>query len=117
MAKIQDVGTLVWPYVPTAENPCDLGTRGVASPISFDQFWLKGPKWLTSIEEWPEKVEVKETAEAQTEALSGKDVALLQKQGNHNSQETWAEELMQKHKYWKLLKITAFIRRFFGNWD
>ena len=110
VAKIQDLGTFVWHYVPTTENPSDLGTRGVA-PARIDQFWLKGPKWLTSVEEWPEKVEVRETAEAQTEALPRRDAALLQKQGNQNSQETWAEELIQKHKYWKLLRITAFISR------
>ena len=114
VAKIQDLGTFVWHYVSTTENPSDLGTRGVA-PARIDQFWLKGPKWLTSVEEWPEKVEVRETAEAQTEALPRKNAALLQKQGNQNSQETWAEELIQKHKYWKLLRITAFIKRFIGN--
>ena len=93
MAKIQDLGTFVWHYVPTAVNPSDLGTRGVA-PARIDQFWLKGPKWLVSVENWPEKVEVKETAEAQTEALPREDAALLQKQGNQKSQETWAKELI-----------------------
>jgi len=109
VAKIQDLGTFVWHYVPTAQNPSDLGSRGIA-PARIDHFWMKGPEWLGNVEEWPEKVEVKETAEAQTEALPRKEAALLQKQEDQNFQETWTEELLQKHKYWKLLRITAFIR-------
>ena len=62
-------------------NTSDLGTRGIA-PATIDQFWMKGPEWLGNVEEWPEKVEVKETAEAQTEALPRKEAAPLQKQGD-----------------------------------
>ena len=43
-------------YVPTAENPADLLTRGL-SLESFKQnleFWLKGPEWIRSeIVKWP----------------------------------------------------------------
>ena len=43
-------------YVPTADNPADLLTRGL-SLVSFKQnldFWLKGPNWIRSEDiKWP----------------------------------------------------------------
>ena len=109
VAKIQDLETFVWHYVPTEQNPSDLGTRGIV-PARIDHFWMKAPEWLGNVEEWPEKVEVKETAEAQTKALPRKEAALLQKQEDQNFQETWTEELLQKYKYWKLLRKVAKTR-------
>ena len=113
VAKINDCGNFTWHYVPTAQNPSDLGTRGV-SPSRIDQFWLKGPDWLTHADKWPELVQVQETVEVQTEA-SRREQTFLGREETQHSPDEWANELLQKHEYWKLLRITAFTLRFFSN--
>ena len=54
--RVKKIGELtesaVWRFVPTTENPSDLGTRGVA-PDKLKTFWLKGPSWLSNESERP----------------------------------------------------------------
>ena len=51
---------LEWRYVPTHENPSDLGSRGGAV-TQTNELWWNGPKWLSKPEEWPENVSTKAT--------------------------------------------------------
>lgn len=44
IGELTESGT--WRYVPTTQNPSDLGTRGSASN-KLKEFWLKGPSWLS----------------------------------------------------------------------
>ncbi|XP_064622588.1 uncharacterized protein LOC135484829 [Lineus longissimus] len=56
-----------WRYVPTAENPADLLTRGLTvSQLSYNTLWWQGPAFLTEDPTmWPEnKVEKKQPSEA-----------------------------------------------------
>ena len=39
------IGDAKWLYVPTKENPSDLGTRGV-SPEKLSSLWFNGSTWL-----------------------------------------------------------------------
>ena len=42
-------------YVPTAQNPADLPTRGLTvSELQQSKLWWSGPEWLTSSQDnWP----------------------------------------------------------------
>ncbi|XP_012214798.1 uncharacterized protein [Linepithema humile] len=43
-----------WHYVPTAQNPADVISRGVTTKkLLSDELWWHGPRWLSSKEEWP----------------------------------------------------------------
>lgn len=46
-------------YVPTSENPADLGTRGVTSEeLNNSDLWWHGPAWITDNEdEWPKQLD------------------------------------------------------------
>ena len=41
-----------WKYIPTKENPSDLGTRGVKAE-RLTRFWYEGPSWLGNGGDWP----------------------------------------------------------------
>ena len=43
-----------WNYVPSADNPADLLTRGITfQQLSSSTIWQHGPPWLLSVENWP----------------------------------------------------------------
>ena len=110
---INNFGMTNWRYVPTNQNASDLGTRGVP-PSKIGDFWLKGPKWLSTIKEWPNQPELVETPELLTEKVSQrKELTLLEKQ--FLSQQEWCSKIISSQPYTRLLRITAFIRRFVGN--
>ena len=49
---IKETDFITWHYVPTKDNPSDLGSRGVQSnKISAN--WFKGPDWIASKKDWP----------------------------------------------------------------
>uniref|UniRef100_A0A1I8NJ86 Integrase catalytic domain-containing protein n=1 Tax=Musca domestica TaxID=7370 RepID=A0A1I8NJ86_MUSDO len=53
VSEISELPNTQWSYVPTKENPADLGSRGVLS-IERDSIWWKGPTWLQKTsDEWP----------------------------------------------------------------
>ena len=59
---IQDKKYLHWHHVPTADNPSDQGSRGMV-PSKMGELWFRGPKWLSTHEEWPNQPEVTENSE------------------------------------------------------
>ena len=45
-------GSMKWHYIPTKENPSDIGSREVhLDKLSSNCF--KGPEWIASEEHWP----------------------------------------------------------------
>jgi hypothetical protein len=62
--KIHQHPNTTWHYVPTKENPADLGSRGTNQLT--DQ-WISGPRWLPNQEQWPESPVIEQTMESQTE--------------------------------------------------
>nr|XP_047129480.1 uncharacterized protein LOC124809432 [Hydra vulgaris] len=59
-----------WLYVPTKENPSDLGTRGV-SPEKLSSLWFNGPIWLSYKENWPNQSEIFDKYCSKGERLDG----------------------------------------------
>ncbi|XP_070573985.1 uncharacterized protein [Ptychodera flava] len=46
--KIDELTESKWRYVPTAENPSNLGTRGSA-PSRLGKMWFQGPSWQVKV--------------------------------------------------------------------
>ena len=109
---IHDLGEWQWHYVPTDQNPSDLGTRGVP-PANLGDFWFKGPQWLSDIHFWPIQPEIAETEQAARESLPRKKEQTLMVQ--ENDRHDWGNSLIQKFSYWKLLCVTALVKRFADN--
>eukprot|EP00794_Sanderia_malayensis_P020989 gene20989-23041_t len=113
---IQDLGKWVWHHVPTKENPSDLGTRGIP-PAKLDEFWFKGPNWLINEEFWPNQQEITQTKEAVAEIIPKQTEKTLLATANevNTEQQEWTNGILQKYGYWKLCRITAWMKRFTDN--
>ena len=77
--------------------------------------WFQGPSWLSSPDKWPQQPEVSETSETPRESVKPKfEKQLLAKEEGEKNVTT--DTLLHKYaSYWKLLRLTAFVRRFIEN--
>lgn len=107
--KIEELTDSSWKYVPTSENPSDLGTRG-AAPDKLTQLWFKGPSWISDEEENPKQPAIVETDEAKLER-GKKEALMLTEDKTQETLKRWSG-LLNKFPYWKLLRITAYVRHF-----
>ena len=86
---------VVWHYVPTADDPADLASRG--GHIEHADLWWHGPRWLASPELWPVDALNEPSEESQTEAK------LVQKVlGVAVNKKNEVEEVLHKFQYRKL---------------
>ena len=109
---IKDLGKFTWRYVPTDQNPSDLGTRGILV-VKLNEFWFKGPNWLSNEMKWPKQPEIVETTDATEEIIATGERMLLEQ--NSDISTRMYHSLLTKFKFSKLLRITAFIKRFIYN--
>lgn len=102
--KINSHKGVAWRYVPTADNPADLASRG-GHVEKADLRW-DGPRWLASSELWPVDVLNEPSEESQTEAK------LVQKvMGVAVNEENEVEEVLHKFQLQKAVRICAWLRR------
>ena len=71
MNKINDHKDVKWHYIPTKDNPADLGSRGTKQ---LSELWRNGPEWLSSPKNWPASQVIKSTTESQAEEKMGRDI-------------------------------------------
>lgn len=112
--KIRELTNSTWRYVPSAENPSDLGTRGSA-PDKLGTLWFKGPSWLTDRSCEPQQPEIPETDEIKSEKSQTNNqeaMLLIGEAANNEVGRDWAENLLNKWKYWRILRTTAYVQRF-----
>ena len=136
--KINELSHGKWRYVPTTDNPSDLGTRGIP-PVKLGDLWFKGPSWLPDRDNWPEQPEIVETNDALTEKVKPKlkctsmmsrsesrdfiqphpeEEVLGCSAGDSSTKQLTQEfmnEMLQRFNYWKMLRISAWIQRFKRN--
>ncbi|XP_070567225.1 uncharacterized protein [Ptychodera flava] len=114
--KVKKIGELTeskWRYVPTAENPSNLGTRGSA-PSRLGTILFQGPSWLSSEGDRPVQPEIFKSEGAKSEKKSTKktEVMLLLEDAIQNETIAWSQELLSKFKFWKILRITSYMKHF-----
>ena len=68
VAAIHEAINVEWNYVPTNENPSDLGKRGV-TPENLGTNWFNGPSWMANREQWPRQPDITATTETNTEHI------------------------------------------------
>ena len=103
VAEIQRLTTpSIWKHIRSQENPADLGSRGVM-PIELvnDMLWWHGPTFLTT-NTWQE--------ESNESVIIDTDLGLRRKQVHVTTRE---DTIIDKFStLTKLIRITAYIRRF-----
>ena len=106
--KINSHQRVTWHYVPSAENPADLGSRG--GHVHGADLWWHGPEWLATPERWPADVLNEPSDESQAEA---KLVSKVLKVAVNDKNEI--EEMLYKFQLQKAIRICAWMRRFAHN--
>ena len=65
VSKIQQHREVKWHYVPTSENPADLGSRG--GRVVSHTLWSQSPPLLSKAEKWPPDIILKASPETEKE--------------------------------------------------
>ena len=106
--KINSHKEVTWRYVPTAENPADLASRG--RHVEKADLWWHGPKWLGFPEHWPADVLNEQSEESQTE------VKLVQKVlGVAVNEKNEIAEVLHRFQLQKAVRICVWMQRFAHN--
>ncbi|CAK5009785.1 unnamed protein product [Meloidogyne enterolobii] len=67
LEEIRGQKEIIWRYVPTQNNPADLGTRGCTmEELKNNKLWWEGPSFLKDMNQWP-PIEMKAEEESQDE--------------------------------------------------
>ena len=108
VAKIQAAKDITWHYVPTEDNPADLGSRGG----QLSTKWLKGPSWLQERTLWPPNPVINPSKETQAEAKITRVVLAAAAQ---EAQTSTHFKLLEKFTLKKALRVSAWVKRFLHN--
>jgi len=110
--RVSEIQTLTegmtWRHVRTKSNPADLVSRGMTTTdLKESTFWWNGPTFLKQHDfQWPTELSITPAAD-QLEWRPTRFTLLVKR--NDNS-------LLNQYSRWtKLLRVTAFIRRFIHN--
>eukprot|EP00794_Sanderia_malayensis_P013528 gene13528-biopygen10795 len=99
-----------WRYVPTEDNPADIGSR-VENRIQGNQVWMKGPEWLATPEKWPEMIVAESNEEADSEKQMIKEIMQVAIERKLDE----IDSLLERKGWWRTIKILAWIHRFVKN--
>ena len=109
VSKIQQHSFIQWRYVLSDQNPADLGSRGGRVDKSA-KLWWEGPAWLAEPKSWPPDIVTVATSETQAEAKVVREALFVTK-----TEDDVLNETLEKHGYWKAIRIVAWIARFLSN--
>ena len=110
--KILERNDINWQYVPTRDNPVDLGSRG-SLLTKIPEIWLKRPSWLQAKENWPRQPNTKPSVESEKEVKISKEhksivITIVEIQDDFDL-------ILDKFNLHKVLRISAWIQRFINN--
>ena len=71
--KILSHEFIEWKYVPTKQNPVEIGSQGI-SISKLGDLWWKGPTWLSNISLWPRQPTIGPKTESQVECKAIKEI-------------------------------------------
>ena len=97
----------IWRYVPTGENPADIGSRG-SRDLQDNSTWFTGPRWLTNQNEWPKEITTSSADVPQSENKVIKKILQATVQRDPDS----IDELVERMSIGKTLRLLAWVRRF-----
>ncbi len=109
--KIKEHDRVRWHYVPTKQNPADLGSRG--GDVSKNELWLRGPTWLSNQSEWPADVVLEASSEVKEEEK--RERVSTQALVTVSQERDEFDRLIETYHLRKVLRIGAWIQRFLRN--
>ena len=119
VAKIQQISSgMQWRYVPTAQNPADLATRGTnVEDLATNQLWWEGPPYLRepSRENWPPPIQMEKPGKETVDEQKKTDDAMLHTRVINANQTAWRLEPTRFSTMGALQRTTAWVMRFGSN--
>ena len=109
--KIREKEFINWYYVPTKENPADIGIRG-SLIVNISRVWWEGPSWLPDKTKWPNQPLLTSATESEKKNKRIKELVATVIQSNQRSEHNY---LLSKYELLKTLRILAWIYRFINN--
>ncbi len=114
------LGTTLFKYIQTKENPADLATRGISvMELKDKKEWWQGPEWLCKPQkEWPEwhisdVTEVKEQREQAEVPFHEMSTLFVCREGPEGSGDNFLRRMGLKYSSLrKLLRVSALCRKF-----
>ena len=108
--KINEKNYIAWRYIPTQQNPADIGSRGCKGN-KIQELWIRGPNWLEQSKLWPDNIEINasEKSEAEKRVTRGILKAAIQ------TTELIQHQLLKRHNLKRTRRTLAWIRRFINN--
>ena len=85
------------------------------APSKMGELWFRGPKWLSTQQEWPDQPELTENSEHCKEGIKPKHEKQLLVKLKEETNETRDTLLSKYASFLKLLRVTAFLKRFIHN--
>jgi len=107
--KISSKDFIEWRHVDTNHNPADIGSRG-CNTDQLTSMWLSRPEWLPNPEKWPRDIVTEPNKETEAEAKCTKEVFAVAVDTRDD-----LEEVLEKHTFWRVIRISAWIMRFLQN--
>ena len=108
--KIREKQGIEWRHVSSGDNPADIGSRG-SSEAKIPDLWWRGPSWLQNYEEWPTDIVTSPTEETESEAKLVQTVLTTAIPSKPDE----LDKVLEKHSYWRTMRVTAFVQRFISN--
>ena len=101
VSKILEREFIAWKYVPTKQNPADIGSRG--SPVrNFPELLWTRNNLLKEFPKWPVQPCIGPTAESQEEC----EIILEVMAATVEALDMF-DKLLAKYEFWKFLRITS----------
>ena len=101
VSKILEKEFIKWYYVPTKQNPADIGSRG--SLLSkIPGIWWKGPSCRAENNKWPDQPILGESKESEKEAKIMKNILAITVKQND-----LFDFLLDKYELHKVLRVSA----------
>ena len=99
-----------WKYVPSSKNPADLASRG-CKVAKLSTTWIHGPEFLCESEEnWPTSPQ-KMISLKETKRIPRTESSFLVLERDNN----WRLQAKNYSKWSKLVRVSAWVRRFVEN--
>ena len=108
IAEITNDLKIAWKYCPTDMNLADLGSRGALLDKMEAGEWFEGPDWLLDECKWPQQPRLETSTSVSEECSPAKEKVYF---AAEREPDEW-DALLNKHPYWKAMRITAWALRF-----
>ncbi len=94
-----------WRYVPTHENPADIGSRGTTRDLQVNETRMNGPA------KWPKQLQIKPSEKSEFESRMVKEVMKV----TIPKEADFVDSLLEIFQLSKTVRVLAWVKRFIDN--